>query len=76
MLVNSYPIKDTKDKDKDETIYRDVTSTFLTGRAPDCHGSCTVIIPRKIARKYGIDKPTPVLVEGTDNGILIRKIEV
>jgi hypothetical protein len=75
--ISSHPIKDEDTtKDKEDKIYRDVTSTFLSGQAKDCRGSCTIIIPKKIAEKYDIYKPSPVLVEGTDNGILIRKIAI
>jgi hypothetical protein len=76
MLVTSYPTKSAEDtKDKEGTM-RNVTSTFLSGHAKDSRGSCTVIIANKIAKKYGIYNPTPILVEGTDKGILIRKIEI
>jgi len=34
------------------------------------------VIPIEIARKYGIDKPSNVTVEGTKDGILIRKLEI
>jgi hypothetical protein len=37
--------------------------------------SCTTIIAKEIAKKYGIDEPSHVVVEGTEKGILIRKIE-
>ena len=35
-----------------------------------------LIIPIEIARKYGIDKPSNVVVQEKENGILIRKLEV
>jgi hypothetical protein len=50
---------------------KDVTTTFLTGKA-----SCTLIISKVIAKKYGIDEPSHVVVKGTNEGILIRKLEV
>jgi hypothetical protein len=50
---------------------KDITTTFLTGRT-----SCTLIISKDIAKKYGIDEPSHVVVEGTDKGILIRKLEI
>ena len=52
-------------------IDKDVTTTFLTGKT-----SCTLIIGKEIAKKYGIDEPSHVVVEGTNQGILIRKLEV
>ncbi len=50
---------------------KDITSTFLSGKT-----SCTLIIAKEIAKRYGIDEPSHVVVEGTEKGILIRKIEV
>jgi len=50
---------------------KNITHTYVTGRF-----STTLIIPIDIARRYGIDKPSNVIVEGTENGILIRKMEV
>ena len=50
---------------------KNITHTYVTGKF-----STTLIIPIEIARKYGIDKPSNVIVEGTDGGILIRKLEV
>jgi hypothetical protein len=38
--------------------------------------SSTVIIPIELARKYNIDRPSHVTIEDTDNGILIKKLEV
>jgi hypothetical protein len=38
--------------------------------------SSTIIIPIGIARKYAIDKPSHVTIEDTENGILIKKLEV
>jgi hypothetical protein len=37
--------------------------------------STTIIIPKKIARNYVIDRPCHVSVQETDNGILIKKAE-
>jgi hypothetical protein len=48
-----------------------ITTTYLSGNI-----STTLIIPIETARKYGIDKPSNVVVEETANGILIKKIEV
>jgi hypothetical protein len=48
-----------------------VTSTFITGKF-----SATLVIPIEIARNKGLDKPSHVIVEETDNGILIRKLEI
>jgi hypothetical protein len=48
-----------------------LTTTYISGKI-----STTLIIPIEMARRYGIDKPSNVIVEETENGILIRKIEV
>jgi hypothetical protein len=47
-----------------------ITQIFLSGKL-----SSTLIIPIEIARKYGIDKPSHVLVEERPEGVLIRKLE-
>lgn len=51
--------------------YRLLKRTWLTGQR-----SCTLIIPREFATEYGLDKPVNVIVEGTPEGILIRKLEL
>jgi hypothetical protein len=38
--------------------------------------SSTLVIPIELARKYEIDKPTHVTLQDTQNGILIKKLEV
>jgi hypothetical protein len=49
----------------------EITRTWVTG-----HNSCTLIIPKDFAKQYGLDKPTHVIVKGTSEGILIKKLEV
>jgi len=51
------------------TEYRKITHTFLSGKI-----SATLIIPIEIARKYGLEKPSNVVVEENEKGILIRKV--
>jgi hypothetical protein len=46
-------------------------TTWLAGSA-----SCTLVIPKPLAKEYGIDHPSNVVIEGRPEGILIRKIEV
>jgi hypothetical protein len=53
------------------TLRKHITSTYVSGQT-----SCTIIIAKEIAKKYGIDEPSHVVVEGTEKGILIRKLEV
>jgi hypothetical protein len=48
-----------------------ITSTFVSGTT-----SCTLIIAKELAKRYGIDEPSHVIVEGTEEGILIRKLEL
>lgn len=50
---------------------KEIIKTWLTG-----HHSCTLIIPRDFAEEYGLDEPSHVVVEGTPNGILIRKLQI
>jgi hypothetical protein len=52
-------------------IEKEITKTYLSGTH-----SCVLVIPKEIARKYGIDNPTHVVVEGTDKGILISKLNI
>jgi bifunctional DNA-binding transcriptional regulator/antitoxin component of YhaV-PrlF toxin-antitoxin module len=52
-------------------IKKEVTKIFMSGRL-----SATLIIPIEIARKYGLEKPSHVIVEETPEGILIRKLEI
>jgi hypothetical protein len=48
---------------------KDIIKTWLTGQH-----SCTLVIPKDFAKEYGLDKPTHVLVEGTPEGILIKRL--
>jgi antitoxin component of MazEF toxin-antitoxin module len=50
---------------------REIVKTWLTGKH-----SCTLIIPRFVAKEYGLDEPSHVVVEGTNDGILIKKLEL
>ncbi|MDN5868776.1 MAG: hypothetical protein L0H55_15435 [Candidatus Nitrosocosmicus sp.] len=50
---------------------KDITKTWLTGQS-----SCTLVIPKKFALEYGLDKPCHVLLEKVDEGILIKKMEL
>jgi hypothetical protein len=46
-------------------------TTWLAGNA-----SCTLVIPKPLAKEYGIDQPSNVVIEGRPEGILIRRIEL
>ena len=60
-----------KNMETSRGVEKDITTTYLSGKT-----SCTIIIAKEIAKKYGIDEPSHVVVEGTEKGILIRKLEV
>jgi len=50
---------------------KEIIKTWLTGNR-----SCTLVIPKEFAKEYGLDDPSHVIVERTELGILIRKLEV
>ena len=59
------------DNFSEQSEKKDIIRSWLTG-----HNSCTLIIPKDFAKEYGLDKPGHVLIKGTDQGILIKKLEV
>ena len=59
--------KDSQNKSEKKEIVK----TWLAGQY-----SCTLIIPKEFAKEYGLDKPSHVIVEGTSEGILIRKLVI
>jgi antitoxin component of MazEF toxin-antitoxin module len=50
---------------------KEVIKTWLAGQ-----NSCTMIIPKDFAKSYGLDQPSHVVIEGTPDGILIRRLEL
>ena len=48
-----------------------IAPIFLTNKI-----SATLIIPIEIARRHGLDRPSHVVIEDTEDGILIRKLRV
>lgn len=50
---------------------KQITRTWLSG-----HNSCTLVIPKSIAGRYGLSTPSHVVIEATNDGILIRKLEI
>ena len=50
---------------------KEIVKTWLAGQY-----SCTLIIPKEFAKEYGLDKPSHVILEGTSEGILIRKLSI
>ena len=51
--------------------FKKITHVFLSGKL-----SSTLIIPIDTARKYGLDKPSNVIVEEHKEGILIKPVEI
>jgi hypothetical protein len=51
--------------------YKKITHIFLSGKL-----SSTLVIPIEIARRYGLDEPSNVIVEEHPEGILVRKVVV
>jgi hypothetical protein len=58
-------------REMDKSSNKLLGTTWLAGSA-----SCTLVIPKPLAKQYGIDHPSNVVIEGRPEGILIRKIEV
>ena len=69
--VRNIKLINEKTKSNQKQIEKKIAPIFLLNGL-----SSTVIIPIEFARKYGIDKRTHVTLEDTNNGILIRKLEV
>ena len=52
---------------------KEITHTWSSGT-----GGCSIsmLIPKSIARKHGMDRPASIIVEDTDEGILLRKLDL
>jgi hypothetical protein len=50
---------------------KEISKIFLINKL-----SATLIIPIETARRYGIDKPSNVIVQETNDGILIKKLNL
>ena len=61
----------TEKETKSEKNYKKIRPIFLSNKV-----SSTLIIPIDMARKFGLDKPSHVILEETDDGILIKKLEI
>jgi len=57
--------------EKENNNKKEIMKTWLTGNR-----SCTLILPRSVAKEYGLEEPSHVIVEGTNEGILIKKLEL
>jgi hypothetical protein len=49
----------------------EISKTWISGQ-----NSCTMIISKKIAEEYGLTKPTHVVLERRQEGILIKKLRI
>jgi len=56
-----------------EVKLKEITHTWASGAGGR---SISMLIPKTIARKHGMDKPASVIVEETDDGILVRKVDL
>jgi hypothetical protein len=54
---------------KEKNYNKEITKTWLTSQS-----SCTLVIPRKFAIEYELDKPCHIILEKTPTGILIKKL--
>jgi bifunctional DNA-binding transcriptional regulator/antitoxin component of YhaV-PrlF toxin-antitoxin module len=50
---------------------KEIIKTWLAGQR-----SCTLVIPREFAKVYGLDQPSHVVIEGTPDGILIKRLRL
>jgi hypothetical protein len=53
-----------------QNVNKEIVRTWITGKS-----SCTLIIPKDLAYKYGLDEPSHIVLEGRPEGILIRRLE-
>jgi hypothetical protein len=64
-------IIDKQKNGENDSNKKEIIKTWLAGKH-----SCTLIIPKDFAKEYGLDEPSHVVVEGTSEGILIKKLEL
>ena len=50
---------------------KEIVKTWITGNS-----SCTLVIPKRFAIEYGLDKPSHVIIEKRAEGLLVRKLDV
>jgi len=50
---------------------KDISKIWIQGTS-----SCCCVIPKKIALQYGLTDDSRIVLEGTANGILIKKLEI
>jgi len=54
-----------------QNVTKQISKTWISGPS-----SCTLVIPKSIASKHGLDQPSHIIVESKPEGILIRRLEV
>ena len=54
-----------------EIADKEIIKTWITGRC-----SCTLVIPKRLAKEFGIDKPSNIVIKRTPDGLLLYKLEV
>jgi hypothetical protein len=57
--------------DRQDNTRKEIIKTWLAGNC-----SCTLVIPKDFAKEYGLDKPSHVILEKKEEGILIKRLEV
>jgi len=50
---------------------KEIARTWITGKT-----SCTIVIPKRFATELGLDKPSHVLIERVQDGLLVKKLEM
>lgn len=50
---------------------REITKIFKSGS-----NSSTIVIPKRLAKHSGLDKPCHVIIESVDNGIMVKKLDL
>jgi hypothetical protein len=50
---------------------KEISRTWRTGKT-----SCAIVIPKRFAEQLGIDKPSHVLIERVQDGLLVKKLDV
>ena len=69
-IINTNKQKNEKGIDNSVNYKKEITKTWLTGQH-----SCTLIIPKSLAKSHGLDEPSHVVVESVSDGILIRRLD-
>jgi hypothetical protein len=52
-------------------LENEIAKTWISGQK-----SCTLIIRQELAQQYGLTRPSHVVLERRQDGILIKKLEI